>query len=95
MDRTFLDLLYADAPREAYDELLERLGEVASDQHALALQVRERMARHRGREAELSALYDTANDLTAIRDLDTILTAIVRRARQLLHADMTYLSLNY
>ena len=52
------------------------------------------MARHRGREAELSALYDTANDLTAIRDLDTILTAIVRRARQLLHADMTYLSLN-
>ena len=94
MDRTFLDLLYADAPREAYDELLERLGEAAVDQHALAMQVRERMARHRGREAELSALYDTANDLTAIRDLDTILTAIVRRARQLLHADMTYLSLN-
>ena len=94
MDRTFLDLLYADAPREAYDELLERLGDDAADQHALALQVRERMARHRGREAELSALYDTANDLTAIRDLDTILTAIVRRARQLLHADMTYLSLN-
>ncbi len=94
MDRTFLDLLYADAPREAYDELLERLGEAAAEQHALALQVRERVARHRGREAELSALYDTANDLTAIRDLDTILTAIVRRARQLLHADMTYLSLN-
>src|SRR6478735_1867912 len=94
MDRTFLDLLYADAPREAYDELRERLGDAASDQHALALQVRDRMARHRGREAELSALYDTANDLTAIRDLDTILTAIVRRARQLLHADMTYLSLN-
>ena len=94
MDRTFLDLVYADAPREAYDDLLERLGEEAADQHALALQVRERMARHRGREAEMSALYDTANDLTAIRDLDTILTAIVRRARQLLHADMTYLSLN-
>ena len=74
MDRTFLDLLYADAPREAYDELRERLGDAASDQHALALQVRERMARHRGREAELSALYDTANDLTAIRDLDSILT---------------------
>ena len=60
----------------------------------MALQVRERMARQRQREAELSALYDTANDLTAIRDLDTILAAIVRRARQLLHADMTYLSLN-
>ena len=94
MNRTFLDLLYADAPREAYDDLLATLGPGASDQHALALQVRERLARHRGREAELSALYDTANDLTAIRDLDAILAAIVRRARQLLRADMTYLSLN-
>ncbi|HEV7146923.1 MAG TPA: GAF domain-containing protein, partial [Pedococcus sp.] len=48
----------------------------------------------RQREAELSALYETANDLTAIRDVDAILSAIVRRARSLLHADMTYLSLN-
>ena len=52
------------------------------------------MERQRSREAELSALYETARDLTAIRDLDAILAAIVRRARQLLHADMTYLSLN-
>ena len=52
------------------------------------------MARQRSREAELSALYETAHDLTAIRDVDAILAAIVRRARQLLHADMTYLSLN-
>lgn len=29
-----------------------------------------------------------------IRDVDAILAAIVRRARQLLHCDMTYLSLN-
>ena len=91
---TFLELLYADAPREAYDALLAELGEAAADEHALALQIRDRMALHRGREAELAALYETANDLTAIRDLDTILTAIVRRARTLLHADMTYLSLN-
>ena len=42
----------------------------------------------------MSALYETANDLTAIRDVDAILAAIVRRARSLLHADMTYLSLN-
>ena len=52
------------------------------------------MARQRSREAELTALYETARDLTAIRDLDAILAAIVRRARQLLGADMTYLSLN-
>ena len=42
----------------------------------------------------MSALYETASDLTAIRDVDAILAAIVRRARSLLHADMTYLSLN-
>ena len=64
------------------------------EQHALALRIHEQMDRQRSREAELTALYETARDLTAIRDLDAILAAIVRRARQLLHADMTYLSLN-
>ncbi len=63
-------------------------------EHALAMRIHEQMERQRSREAELSALYETARDLTAIRDLDAILAAIVRRARQLLHADMTYLSLN-
>ncbi len=64
------------------------------EQHALSLRIHEQMERQRSREAELSALYETARDLTAIRDLDEILAAIVRRARALLHADMTYLSLN-
>ena len=63
-------------------------------EYDVATRVREQMARQRAAEAELSALYETARDLTAIRDLDAILAAIVRRARQLLHADMTYLSLN-
>jgi GAF domain-containing protein len=94
MSESFVDLLYADAPRAAYDELLARLGEGAAGEHARALQLRERLDRHRIREAELSALNDTANDLTRMRDLDTVLIAIVRRARLLLGADMTYLSLN-
>ena len=63
-------------------------------QHRLVLRLHEQITRQRDREAELTALYETARDLTAIRDLDTILAAIVRRARQLLGADMTYLSLN-
>jgi len=101
--RDFLDLLYAEAPREAFDEvvaLAERDGLTEQEldrlrrQRTLALRLREQFARQKQREAELSALYETANDLTAIRDVDTILAAIVRRARQLLHADMTYLSLN-
>ena len=101
--RSFVELLYEEAPREAFDALVadaERAGvsgaelEAVREQRTAALRIREQMVRQRRREAELSALYETANDLTAIRDVDAILTAIVRRARSLLHADMTYLSLN-
>ena len=101
MTRTFLDLLYEAAPRAAFDELLEgagsgpgRAADEVRREYDVALRLRDLMTRMRSREAELSALYETANDLTAIRDVDAILTAIVRRARQLLRADMTYLSLN-
>jgi GAF domain-containing protein len=100
---SFLDLLYDEAPRAAFDEVVaatERGGATPDElaelrrEYDVALRLRELIARQRSREAELSALYDTASDLTAIRDVDAILAAIVRRARQLLNADMTYLSLN-
>ena len=89
--REDLDLVVAEA--EVSGSTPEQLASLR-EQHALALRIHEQMERQRSREAELSALYETARDLTAIRDLDEILAAIVRRARQLLHADMTYLSLN-
>ena len=60
----------------------------------LALEVREAFAARRRREAELSALFDTADDLAALRGVDSVLTAIVRRARQLLGTDVSYLTLN-
>ena len=99
---TFLDLIYDEAPLAAFDEHLARvesgLGEedaaLLRAEYDVALRLRDLITRMRSREAELSALYETASDLTAIRDVDTILAAIVRRARQLLHCDMTYLSLN-
>jgi hypothetical protein len=59
-----------------------------------ALQVREAFAARRRRESELSALFDTANDLAALHGVDQVLTAIVRRARQLLGTDTAYLTLN-
>lgn len=90
---TFLDLLYTGAARADFDALVAEHPESAGE-YDIALRLRDLIARHRAREAELSALYETAHDLTAIRDLDEILTAVVRRARQLLGADMTYLSLN-
>ena len=103
MTRSFLDLLYDQAPRSAFDEVVadaERSGASETElaelrrEYDVATRLRELIARQRAREAELTALYDTASDLTAIRDVDAILAAIVRRARQLLNADMTYLSLN-
>ena len=60
----------------------------------LALRVRGILEQRRRREAELSALFETANDLAALRDVDAVLMAIVHRARLLLHSDVAYLSLN-
>jgi hypothetical protein len=60
----------------------------------LALQVRDAFAARRRRESELAALFDTASDLAALRSVDEVLTAIVRRARQLLGTDVSYLTLN-
>ncbi|MBV2153676.1 GAF domain-containing protein [Kitasatospora sp. SUK 42] len=58
-----------------------------------ALRVHRTLRQHRRREAELTALFDTAGDLAASRDLDTVLQAIVRRARLLLGTDTAYLTL--
>lgn len=46
------------------------------------------------RESLRRLLYDTATEMTAIRDVESILKAIVRRTRSLLASDMAYLSLN-
>ena len=99
--RTFVDLLYTQASREQFEQLVadaERAGdpnaERLRDALPRALHVRDTLERQRTREAQLSALYATASDLTAIRDLNQILRAIVRRARQLLGTDIAYLGLN-
>ncbi|WP_127355436.1 helix-turn-helix domain-containing protein [Actinacidiphila soli] len=59
----------------------------------LALRVHRTLGQHRRREAELAALFDTAGDLAALRDLDAVLRSIVRRARMLLGTDTAYLTL--
>jgi hypothetical protein len=60
----------------------------------VALRVRALLERRRRREEELSGLYDTAGDLAGLRDLDAVLRAIVHRARTLLGADVSYMTLN-
>lgn len=100
--RSFIALVDDEAtPDEFYEQLRLAEGscsdpaelEALREEFAVAMRVRSKMAWQRQHESELRALYETANDLTAIRDVDAVLLAIVRRARQLLAADVGYLSL--
>lgn len=102
-DAPFLELLARGAAAEAYDRpvLLARAEgrsdeRIAALEHArlLALRVRAELEGRRRREAELSALFETAHDLAGLRDVDAVLQAIVQRARSLLGTDIAYLSLN-
>ena len=99
----YFQLLLEDAAAIAYERPLVRARAAGADGpelaelervKLLALQVREAFAARRRRESELSALFDTASDLAALRSVDSVLTAIVRRARQLLGSDVSYLTLH-
>ncbi|MFI9828758.1 helix-turn-helix domain-containing protein [Streptomyces sp. NPDC051913] len=99
----FLELLARGASADAYEQpvLLARAEgrpaeRVAALEEAklIALRVRSELEGRRRREAELSALFETAHDLAGLRDLDAVLRAIVQRARSLLGTDVAYLSLN-
>lgn len=100
---TFLELLAREAPTIEFERpVLEARTagathaqvEELEQARALALRVRALLERRRRREAELSALFDTASDLALLHDLDSVLQAIVRRARKLLDADVAYMTLN-
>ncbi|WP_277437085.1 helix-turn-helix domain-containing protein [Streptomyces sp. SPB162] len=99
----YLRLLARAAPAEEYERpvLLARADGAPGSRLAelerakrLALRVRDELEGRRRREAELSALFATAGDLAGLRDLDSVLQAIVQRARSLLGTDVAYLTLN-
>ncbi|MFF8032890.1 helix-turn-helix domain-containing protein [Streptomyces sp. NPDC016626] len=99
----YLELLARGASADAYEQpvLLARAEGLPPERiaalqqaRALALRVRAELEGRRRREAELSALFETAHDLAGLRDLDAVLQAIVQRARSLLGTDVAYLSLN-
>ncbi|MFE0802207.1 helix-turn-helix domain-containing protein [Streptomyces sp. NPDC058812] len=103
VETPFLELLARGASADAYEQpvLLARAEggpaeRIAALEQArnLALRVRSELEGRRRREAELSALFETAHDLAGLRDLDAVLRAIVQRARSLLGTDVAYLSLN-
>jgi DNA-binding PucR family transcriptional regulator len=100
---SFLELLASQAPASEFEgPLLDARARGADEAtlagleqaKLLALQIRDTLEERRRRGTELRALYETANDLAALRDLDAVLAAIVHRARQLLSTDVAYLSLN-
>ncbi|WP_407917916.1 helix-turn-helix domain-containing protein [Kitasatospora sp. NE20-6] len=100
--RRLIDLLASGAASEDFTEVLADARRQGASAQVLAeidaaawqaLRVHRTMRQHRRREAELTALFDTAGDLAASRDLDAVLQAIVRRARMLLGTDTAYLTL--
>lgn len=57
-----------------------------------ALAIRQEQILQQRRERGLLVVLETAHDLTAIRDLEMVLQAIVRRARQIFASDIGYLT---
>src|SRR5262249_44393411 len=68
----------------------ERVGEGVGG----GLAFRERLVQQQQRERGLVAVIETARDLTALRDIELVLQAIVRRARELVGCTVAYLA-NY
>ncbi|QAU33032.1 GAF domain-containing protein [Janthinobacterium sp. 17J80-10] len=58
-----------------------------------AIALKDRLELLQTRERGLMALIETAQSLTAIRDIDQVLQAIVNRARNLIGCDIGYLSI--
>ncbi len=101
-DSGFLRLLLDEASADAFERpvaLAQARGasdeEIAAlrEDSVVALRIRATLRERRRREVELAALYETGRDLISIRDVERVLKAIARRARQLLDADTAYLTL--
>ncbi|OCC08636.1 helix-turn-helix domain-containing protein [Streptomyces sp. PTY087I2] len=100
---SMLELLAQEAPAERFEEPVRRAAADGVPADALArlneakdhaLSVRQLFGRRQQREAGLSALVDTARDLTLPYNLDALLKVITRRARLLLGLDMSWVSLH-
>ena len=101
-ETVYLSLLARDAPAADYDEPLRRARQAGAPgeqlarldrARTLAVSVRSTLREQRRRENELAALFETAGDLAALRELNDVLRAIVVRARKLLGTDIAYLTL--
>jgi GAF domain-containing protein len=94
-------LLHTDGVKDDFARLLARVHALSDgpdkdlllDSAQKGMEVRDRLDHHQTRERGLMALIETAHDLTALRDIDAVLQAIVQRARKLIACDVGYLSI--
>lgn len=97
--KTALRILELLAAEGSDDELGTLLADVATGDDTMRLlatfagAVRDQLNRRQQREAQMTALLESAIDLAALRELDGTLRAIVGRMRKLLRVDVAYLSL--
>jgi transcriptional regulator with GAF, ATPase, and Fis domain len=96
-----LAMLQRNAGTREFDEMLERVeagvpdparrAQLAGSVRA-AMAVCEQLTLQQRRERGLLVVLESAHDLTSIRDLELVLQAIVRRARQIFASDIGYLT---
>lgn len=99
---SLLRLLATDVPAEALTQVAREAelsgGETLNSdllrtQVTLALRVRAVLDDHRRQARELGALFDTAGDLAALRDLTEVLRAICHRGKSLLGTSAAWINL--
>lgn len=99
---TILELLAREESAEQFEMVLAKarqrgaLGaslETLDHAKQLGLSVRSQLERRQQREASLTALVDTAREMAAQDDVNTLLYLAARRTRLLLGVDMAYISL--
>lgn len=99
---TLVDLLHQDADKGRIAALLEHarlLPDASAGKVGLtrgleqAMAIKDRAQQLQQRERGLLAVLESAQDLTAITDIDRVLQTIVQRARKLVGCDIGYLSI--
>lgn len=99
-----VELLLEDVPVDVFEKTLTEAAQAVDARDEIesadvrrqidvAIRLRTLLDRYKRRAGELAALYETAGDLSSLRDLEKVLHAIVRRSRQLLQTDVAYLML--
>lgn len=100
----FAEFLERTTTDESFHELLSRFDEEAVDEESrssdadgkarrVALLIGERMRRLHADRNQLAVLVDMVRDIGEQRNFHDLLTTVVRRARLLLHADISLLSI--